>query len=137
MNEMMLIRRWPLGSWARLRELLQAIADLQELDVALTSPEGLRHAVEMVLRLGELLGLDDAWLDRLRPIATDDGVLRIVLAVWQFVLGARHDVDADEAVRCRVAGVETPVVVTQQALADWLPIVVQLISLLRIVRGTR
>ena len=116
---------------------MQAIADLQDLDVALTSPEGLRRAVELVLRLGELLGLDAAWLDRLRPIVTDDGVLRIVLAVWQFVLGARHGVDADEAVRCQVAGVETPVVVTQQALADWLPIVVQLISLLRIVRGTR
>lgn len=137
MNEMMLIRRWPLGSWSRLRELLQAIADLQDLDAVLTTPDGLRRAVELVLRLGELLGLDAAWLDRLRPIVTDDGVLRIVLAVWEFVLGARHEVDADEAVRCRVSGVEAPVVVTQQALADWLPIVVQLISLLRIVRGTR
>jgi hypothetical protein len=137
MNEMMLIRRWPLGSWSRLRELLQAIADLQDLNAALTTPDGLRRAVELVLRLGELLGLDAAWLDRLRPILTDDGVLQIVLAVWQFVLGARHEVDADEAVRCRVNGVDAPVVVTQQSLADWLPIVVQLISLLRMVRGSR
>lgn len=137
MNEMMLIRRWPLGSWSRLRELLQAIADLQDLNAALTTPDGFRRAVELVLRLGELLGLDAAWLDRLRPILTDDGVLQIVLAVWQFVLGARHEVDADEAVRCRVNGVDAPVVVTQQSLADWLPIVVQLISLLRMVRGSR
>ena len=137
MNEMLLVRRWPLGAWSRLRELLQAIADLQDLDAALTSPDGLRRAVELVLRLGELLGLDPAWLDRLRPIVTDDGVLRIVLAVWQFVLGSRHEVAADETVRCRVSGVEEPVVVTQQALADWLPIVVQLISLLRIVRGAK
>jgi hypothetical protein len=137
MNEMMLIRRWPLGAWSRLRELLQAIADLQDLDASFTTADGLRRAVELVLKLGELLGLDPAWLDRLRPIVTDDGVLNIVLAVWQFIVGARHEVDANDAVRCRVAGHEQPVVVSQQALADWLPIVVQLISLLRIVRGAR
>ncbi len=137
MNEMLLIRRWPLESWSRLRELLQVIADLQDVDAPLTSPEGLGRAVELVLRLGELLGLDAAWLDRLRPILTDEGVLNIVLAVWQFVLGSRHEFDSSETIRCRVAGAETPVVVTQQALADWLPIVVQLIALLRIVRGSR
>jgi len=137
MNEMLLIRRWPLESWSRLREVLQVIADLQDVDAPLTSPAGLRRSVELVLRLGELLGLDAAWLDRLRPIMTDEGVLNIVLAVWQFVLGARHESDVGDAIRCRVAGVEAPVVVTQQSLADWLPIVVQLISLLRIVRGAR
>jgi hypothetical protein len=137
MNDMMLVRRWPLEAWSRLRELLQVISDLQDIDAPLTSPEGLRRAVELVLKLGELLGLDAAWLDRLRPILADDGVLNIVLAVWQFVLGARHEFSSDDAIRCRVAGVEGPVVVTQQSLADWLPIVVQLISLLRIVRGAR
>lgn len=137
MNEMLLIRRWPLESWSRLREVLQVIADLQDVEAPLTSPAGLRRSVELVLRLGELLGLDAAWLDRLRPILTDEGALNIVLAVWQFVLGARHESDVGDAIRCRVAGVEAPVVVTQQSLADWLPIVVQLISLLRIVRGAR
>ncbi len=137
MNEMMLVRRWPLRAWSRLRELLQVIADLQDVNAPLTSPDGLRRAVELVLKLGELLGLDPAWLERLRPILTDDGVLNIVLAVWQFVLGARHEADGEETIRCQVLGTDAPVVVTRQALADWLPIVVQLISLLRIVRGAK
>ncbi len=100
MNEMMLVRRWPLGAWSRLRELLQVIADLQDVSAPLTSPEGLRRAVELVLRLGELLGLDPAWLERLRPILTDDGVLNIVLAVWQFVLGTRPTARKRFVVRC-------------------------------------
>ncbi len=135
MQDMMLIRRWPLGAWSRLRELLQAIADLQDARVLPTTPDGLRRAVELVLKLGELLGLDAAWLERLRPILTDESVLKTVLAVWQFVLGGRHDMAADDSIRVTVLGAETPVIVTQQALADWLPIVLQLINLLRMIRG--
>jgi hypothetical protein len=124
------------GPLTRLRDLLRLIGELRDIVDPFTSRDGLRRSIGLLLELAQLMGVSDPWTDRVRAIVDDDRLLDVVLAIIQYLLGlASHEV-RDGAVRVSMAGeVERSVVVEQQSLLDWLPIVVQIINLLKLIRG--
>jgi hypothetical protein len=126
----------PLAGLGKLRELLEIIAALRAIEDPFSSPAGLRQAVKLLLRLAGLIGVDQVWLDRVRPIVEDDAVLRVVLAVVQYVLG-RVGLAADDGSLRAASSDGDEVVVDAQALIDWLPLVVQLIRMILELRGER
>jgi hypothetical protein len=119
---------------AKLQDLLALLAALRELRDPLTSADGLRQAVALLVRLAELLGIDDAWTERVRSIVLDPGVFNIVLAVVQCLAGMALRDEMQDAVRVLLAD-DHEVLVDAQGLIDWLPLVFQIIALLRQLRG--
>ncbi len=69
------------------------------------------------------------WVNRLEQILNDDNVFQIVLAIVPALSGWSGAVGGDN--QLRVSSVSQQVTVHAQAFVDWLPIVVQLIQLLR------
>lgn len=69
-----------------LSELLDLLAKLSKLSAPLNTPDGLRGAIDLLLRLGSLVGLDSDWLDWLRGILEDQAVFNLVLAVLNYAL---------------------------------------------------
>jgi len=117
-----------------LRDLLALLAALRDLREPVTSPAGLRQSIALLLRLAELVGVEPAWIERLRKILDDPGAFNIVLAVVQYALGLAA---REAAGTVRLAGCESDegVEVTAEALAEWLPPVIQIVGLLRQIRG--
>jgi hypothetical protein len=110
-------------SLGRLRELLLLFATLRRIRDPITTAEGLRQTIEVVVQLADLVGIDPAWTDRLRSILADPAVLRIVLAIVQYVLGL---VESDDPA--------TSAALPMPALEDvalWLPTAIQVIGLAR------
>ena len=117
-----------------LRDLLALLAALRDLREPVTSPAGLRQSISLLLRLAELVGIEPAWIERLRTILDDPGAFNIVLAVVQYALGLAA---REAAGVVRLAGCESDegIEVTAEALAEWLPPVIQIVGLLRQIRG--
>jgi len=115
---------------ARLNQLLRL---LRGLTGPLADPENLRSTLYLLLEIGRLVGLEPEWLERLERIVGDDRVFAIVLAIVRAVSGWTSALEAKGqlSVRSAAAG-ET---VAAQGFFDWLPIVVEIIHLLRQLRG--
>lgn len=71
----------------RMRELLELLAALRDLNARPTTPEGVRGALAVIERLAALLGADAAAVDWLRRVAADEALLAIVASIaayfWQ------------------------------------------------------
>lgn len=128
--------RAAIGRLTTLRDLLALLAALRELREPVTSPAGLRQSIALLLRLAELIGIEPAWIERLRRILEDPGAFNIVLAVVQYALGlASRDSSSGGVVRLAGCDGDEGVEVTAEALAEWLPPVIQIVGLLRQIRG--
>jgi hypothetical protein len=117
----------------RLQRLAQLFAVLRRLTDPLTSPEALKQAIHTLLEIAQLLGLDDDWADRLQQVLEDERRFQIVLAVVRAIAGWSGSIDGMN--RLRVSSASQQVVVEAQAFVDWLPIVVQILQLLKQLRG--
>ena len=117
-----------------LRDVLELIGRIRQVSDPITSPDGLRQTIELVLRFAELLGVSGELTDRLRQILADDNVFHVVLGIVRLLFGAAA-VTTDDG-KVRVSFVDgTTAEVEPQDLLSWLPIVVQIINLIRLIRG--
>jgi hypothetical protein len=121
------------GRFASLRQLFELVSQIGRLSEPITSPTGLRKATEIVVSLGRLVGIDAAWLDRLRTALDNEVVFGVVLALVRLAAQAATASNDDRGLR--ISSADADVVLTGQAIADWLPIVLELIELLRTLRG--
>ncbi|MBI2826381.1 MAG: hypothetical protein HYX69_17020 [Planctomycetia bacterium] len=135
MNDGLAIQRVPLSRLSKIRDLLDLIGAIRGITSPPTTAEGLRQVLALVLRLADLVGIDPTWTERLAAILRDDGVFNIVLAIVQFLMGAAGKEQADNTFRVRVSNSAPEVVVDEQSFAAWLPLVIQLLALLRQIRG--
>ncbi len=119
--------------WTQIRELLSLLAELREIREPLTSEVSLRQSLHLLLRLGEMVGVDPIWTGKLRAILDEPGVFAIVLAIVQYALGAPAQRTTDGAIYMAAANGE--VVLQAADFARWLPLVIQLIQLLRELRA--
>ncbi|MBL8830715.1 MAG: hypothetical protein JNM18_27320 [Planctomycetaceae bacterium] len=117
----------------RLSRLAKLMQLLRTFSGPLTTPENLRQALNTLLEVAGLVGLDDEWVNRLEQILSDENVFQIVLAVVRALSGWSGAVDSGN--QLRVSSVSQQVTVHAQSFVDWLPIVVQLLQLLRQLRG--
>jgi hypothetical protein len=129
-----------LGFTSKLRELLDLLASLRNIREPLTSPEGLRASLELLLRLAEFAGVDRAWTDRVRTILDDPRAFDVVLAIVRYLHGLvsgeniiRLIAEEDAATIERLAAESE---VAAQDFLDWLPLILEIIALLRELRRT-
>lgn len=145
----------------RIRDLLELLAGLRSIDQPLTTADGLRASLELLLRLAEFVGIEPSWTDRIRQILNDPRVFELVLAVVRYLDGFVNAAAPNDGVSAAAStGEQTAqprdintseintsdigdstindsiiATVDAQAFIDWLPIVVQILSLLNKLRG--
>jgi hypothetical protein len=135
----------------KLRELLGLLAAFRDIREPLTSPDGLRASLELLLRLAEFAGMDRAWTDRVRAILDDPRTFDIVLAIVRYLHGliatdeimqtlAEHYAADNQSggmpSRGAAAGRHDESDIAAQDFVDWLPLILEIISLLRDLRRT-
>ena len=113
----------------KFRELIDLLAALRDIREPLTSPEGLRASLELLLRLAEFAGVDHAWTDRIRKILDDPRAFDIVLAIVRYLHGLLETEQVVQAIAERNA-----TDVAAQDFLDWLPLILEIIALLRELR---
>ncbi len=74
------------ASLGTLSELLDLLAKLSKLSDPLNTANGLRSAIELLLRMGSLVGLDSDWLAWLEGVLENPAVFNLVLAVVSYLL---------------------------------------------------
>lgn len=129
------MQRLPGGALARLRDVLKLVSLFRGEAPVLTDPAGLRQALEAILKLGEIIGLDAAWLARVRSILEIDATFQLVLSLIRFVYDLLDGEEKPAEVRSQE--VELLSTVEAQSVLVWLPLVIQLVGLWRQVRATR
>lgn len=117
-----------------LRDVLELIGRVRQIQEPITSPDGLRQMIELLLHFAELLGVSGELTDRLSQILADENVFQIVLGIVRFLLGAAG-VETEEGKLCASYADGSTTVIEPQDFLSWLPIVVQIINLIRIIRG--
>ena len=119
----------------KLRELLGLLAALREIRDPLTSPEGLRASLELLLRLAEFVGVDPAWTRRLRSLLDDPRAFDVVLAIVRYLHGLMETEQVMQAIAERdpaaVERLAAETDVSAQDFLDWLPLILEIIALLR------
>lgn len=127
------------ASWqrlAQLRELLDLVNEVRALDDPFASPDDFRRLITLVVRLGSACGFDSAWLERFERLLTDDDLVAVVLAVTHYVLrGVGLQATGVPSTNMPTASNPQPLVVDAQSYADWLPLVIELVQLVRKLRG--
>jgi hypothetical protein len=122
----------PLFRFASLRDLLDLLAMLRDFREPLSSPEGLRRAIDLLLKAGESLGVDSALLAKLRSIADDPHVFEIALAVLRYALSFVNQASQSAiALDQSSDAIPSDVSVQSLGLAEWFALLMQLIELLR------
>jgi hypothetical protein len=110
-----------------LQSLLALLKKLQLLAEPLATADGLRQAIEILVQLGTAAGLNSALLSRLQSLLTDQNGFNSVLSIIAYIeslLGSGAAVSASEELA-----------IDAQSLADWLPIVIQILQLIQSIRG--
>jgi len=120
----------------KLRQLLELIAALRELAGPITEPDGLRGVIALLMKSGELLGLDPAWIERLRSVTDNEATFQLVLALARFAAGwmGRSGEESADTVR---AASETLATVDARSIVEWLPFVLSLVEIWWRLRGDR
>ncbi len=135
---------------SRLRELLSLLGALREVREPLSSPEGLRASLAWLLRVAEFAGAEPAWTQRVRLVLEDPRAFEVVLAIVRYlhalVSGDEATEDAESAAARSASAAESaggnlqdgspakPDHVSAQAFFDWLPLVLELMAVLRDLR---
>lgn len=121
--------------WGKIRDVLAVLAAIRDIREPLGSAEGLRQSLALLIQLAEVVGVEPAWTGKLRSILEEPGVFAIVLALVQYVLGTAPKAASDDCIRMGAA--DGDVTLHAADFAQWLPLVVQLIQLLRQIRGSK
>ncbi len=114
-----------------LQGLLALLKKLQQFAEPLATADGLRQAIELIVELGNAAGLNSAWIGRLQSLLTDQSAFNTVLSIiaWlELLLGAGNTPASDAPAPLELA-------IDAQSLADWLPIVLQILQLIQSIRG--
>jgi hypothetical protein len=123
------------GLTSKFRELLDLLAAFRDIREPLTSPEGLRASLELLLRLAEFAGIDRAWTDRVRAILDDARTFDIVLSIVRYLHGL---IATDQIMQTLgeyyAADNQSNGDLAAQDFVDWLPLILEIISLLRELR---
>ena len=122
-----------LGRFGSLRQLIELLTRFGRISEPITSPAGLRQTIEAALAIGRLAGIDGIWIDRLQSALDNDVVFGVVLALVRLAAEAATARGDESGVR--VTSADADAILTPQSLADWLPIVLELIELFRALRG--
>lgn len=115
----------------RLRDFLSLLAAVRELREPLTSEQGLRAALEILARVAELLAIDPDWIQRVRLALANERVFRIVLAIVQYVASLIGEQSGPSAAALEVDALS----LDAQTFSHWLPLVLELLTLWRQLRG--
>lgn len=111
-----------------LRDLLDLVAILRDTSEPIDSPEGLRRAIDGLLKLGQSLGLDPELLAKLRTLIENPRIFEVMLAVARYLVDL-IDRSSSELVK--------PLVDLEPHAVDpgtWLAIILEVIALLRRLR---
>jgi len=118
----------------RLRDLLRLISELRAVG-DITTPDGLRRAIELVLNFAVLLGLEESFVERLRRILEDERVFELALAIVRYLAGLVEFNGVTSEGRLQLAAVgEAPIEVETRGFIEWLPLILQVIELIRRLR---
>ncbi len=122
---------------ATLAELLELLAKLCDLNQPLTTPDGLRNAIELALQLGAAAGIDATWLAWLRENVEQPPVFDIVLAVVAFLSSIVEPSSTNSAIHAwrnapRTSATAAPPSIS---LSQWLLLIGSLVSLLQKILG--
>jgi lantibiotic modifying enzyme len=134
MNATLSVRTLPLNWFARIRELLELVDAIRQITHPITTAEGLRQSIDLLVRLAQLAGVDPRWIKRLEQIRDDEAVMRIVLAIARYVFERVVHRSEEEAVFVSLGDGDDEVAVTTKDFLEWLPVIIQIISLLREIR---
>jgi hypothetical protein len=112
----------------RLRQALTLLASIRNLTAPPTSADGLKQSLALVFELAQLVGLDPQWIDRAQQLVNDPAVFNILLAVVQYLaqLAARSQ---SPATNVNASALDA------QSLADWLPLLFEVLHALLNLRG--
>jgi hypothetical protein len=117
-----------------LRQVLDLLASIRNLDQPLTSAAGLQQALTSLVQLAGLLGVSAGWTAQLQSILADPAVFNVVLAVVQQFLGSAQPATPGPSPSPAPAQTQA-VAIDAQALALWLPLVTETIGMIREIRG--
>ncbi len=136
--------------FGKLSEMLELLSALRGIEQPLTAPEGLRQSLELLLRLAQFAGVDPRWTARLRMLLDDRELFELALAIVRYLArvmdsyvgsavtpGDKPDTPSPAQPSIAAAAANPPappVTVDGQSFVDWLPIVLQILSLLRQLR---
>jgi hypothetical protein len=121
-----------LPSLLDLQGLLALLKKLQQFSEPLATADGLRQAIELLVQLGNAAGLNSAWIGRLQSLLTDQNAFNTVLSIiaWlESLLGSSNAPASDATAPPELA-------IDAQSLADWLPIVLQILQLIQSIRAS-
>lgn len=121
------------GRFAGIKGLVELLKSLGRLDEPITTPAGLRRVIEVALSLGKLAGLDATWLQRMQSALDNEAVFELVLALVRLAAQAATARNHEKGLRIQTADAE--VLLSATAINEWLPIVLELIELFRLLRG--
>lgn len=116
----------------RLTEVLRLMNLVREMG-DITSPEGLRKAIQLVLELATRIGLDQKFIERLKTILGNDTEFQIVLVIVRYLSGLLHHTSEPADARLRFTSLDgnSHMDVTARGFLDWLPTVLQILDLIR------
>jgi hypothetical protein len=134
MTQSLALEQLALPDLGRLRLVLELLTQLRDIKDPLTSLDGLRASIALVLKLTELFGVSEEWRKRLAQIFSDENLLLVLLGVLRLLQGML-DTQQENGVLHVKCEQEQVVEVTAASFAEWLPIALQLIQLLRLIRG--
>jgi len=120
-----------LPSKVSLQSLLALLKKLQQLAQPLATADGLRQALEMLVQIGGAAGLNSAWIAQLQSLLSDQNAFNTVLSIIAYIeslLGSGNTTAS-------VAAAPAELAIDAQTLADWLPIVLQILQLIQNIRG--
>jgi hypothetical protein len=96
----------------------------------------LQQAIALLVRLAEVLGIDDAWTERLRQIVVEPPLFNLVLAIVQYLADLAGWDESQQSI-CVLSADGQQVLVDARGLLEWLPIVLEILRLLKEIRGGR
>jgi hypothetical protein len=133
MSPIVTLRSLPpaLPSKLNLQGLLALLKKLQQLAQPLATADGLRQAIEMLVQFGAAAGLNSAWISRLQNLLNDQNAFNTVLSIVAYLeslVGSGNPLANDATAPVDLA-------IDAQSLADWLPIVIQILQLIQSIRG--
>ncbi len=124
-----------LARFSRIRQTLAVISALRRVRQPFTTPQGLKQSLELLLQLGRATGLDRPGLAPLQRMVEDEEAFQVVWAIVQYLGGlVCHEHGTAETLTLTARdGSQTSV--STAAFFRWLPLVVQVMSLLRQIRA--
>lgn len=123
------------SSFGTLSELLDLLFKLSRLNEPLNTPGGLRSAVELLLRLSSLIGLDSDYVAWLRAVLDKPAVFNLVLAVVNYLLSAIEPAHPTFSANDRTQNVSTTSTTQAIPIAVWLSLIAELAQLLQKLRA--